>query len=376
MKTNSALRALGLAGLGSLIAVSAFAQQEGGYFYGGGSVGQSRARIDSENVAARQFGAGVSSTGATSDDRDKAYKIFGGYQVNQNLGFEAGYFNLGKYGISATTSPAGTLNGEIKSQGLNLDLVASVLFTSRFAGLARVGAIYAQTKASFSGTGAVTPNDPNPHSNGTNYKVGLGVQYAVTPSFLLRSEIERYRIDATPSNHANVDTLTVGVVFPFGRTEAPRKAVEAPYVAPAPVMAAAPMPPVMVPPERRRVQISAETLFTFDQADLRPEGKTALDNFANELKGSRFDVITVVGHADRLGTTAYNQTLSMQRADVVKTYLVSSGGLDAAKVSAVGKSETEPVTQPETCKGNKPTARLIACLQPDRGVEIEVTGSR
>ena len=55
MKTNSALRALGLAGLGSLIAVSAFAQQEGGYFYGGGSVGQSRARIDSENVGSIRF---------------------------------------------------------------------------------------------------------------------------------------------------------------------------------------------------------------------------------------------------------------------------------------------------------------------------------
>jgi OmpA-OmpF porin, OOP family len=129
-------------------------------------------------------------------------------------------------------------------------------------------------------------------------------------------------------------------------------------------------------PERQRVKISAETLFTFDHAELRPEGKAALDTFAQDLRGKRFEVVTVVGHADRLGTTAYNQTLSVQRADVVKSYLVSSGGLDAAKVSAIGKSENEPVTQPDACKGNKPTAKLIACLQPDRGVEIEVSSTR
>jgi OOP family OmpA-OmpF porin len=378
MTRTHTLRLLSVAALGALFSASPYAQQEGGYYYGGGSIGQSRANIDAGNVTARQFGPGVSANDTSSDDRDKAFKLFGGYQINRHFGVEAGYFNLGKFGISANTTPPGTLNGEIKSQGLNLDLVGTLPFTSRLSGLARVGAIYAQTKASFSGTGAATPNDANPSSNGTNYKVGLGLQYAVTPSFWLRTEIERHRIDATPGNHANVDVVSVGVVFPFGRDDSPvaRPVAAAPYVAPAPVvMAAAPPPPAVVAP-RRSVKISAETLFTFDKADLRPEGKAALDTFAQDLKGSRYDVVNVVGHADRLGSTAYNQTLSTQRAEVVKSYLVSSGGLDGAKVSAVGKSEAEPVTLPDTCKGDKPTARLIACLQPDRGVEIEVTGSR
>jgi len=297
----------------------------------------------------------VSATSTSSDDRDKAFKVFGGYQINRHVGLEAGYFNLGKYGISATTSPPGTLHGEIKSQGLNLDLVGTLPFTSRLAGLARVGAIYAQTKASFSGTGAATPNDPNPSSNGTNYKVGLGLQYQVTPSFWVRSEIERHRIDATPGNHANVDVISIGVVFPFGRDEGARRPMAAAaYVAPPPaVVAAAPMAPAAVAaPPLRSVKISAETLFTFDKADLRPEGKAALDTFAQDLKGSRYEVVSVVGHADRLGSTAYNQTLSVQRAEVVKSYLVSSGGLDGSKVSASGKSESAPVTQPDTCKGD------------------------
>jgi len=87
-------------------------------------------------------------------------------------------------------------------------------------------------------------------------------------------------------------------------------------------------------------------------------------------------VITVEGHTDRLGSPAYNQKLSLQRAESVKSYLVTPGGIDAAKISAVGKGESVPVTKPGECKGNKPSPKLIACLQPDRRVEVEVIGTR
>ena len=109
---------------------------------------------------------------------------------------------------------------------------------------------------------------------------------------------------------------------------------------------------------------------------VRPEGRAALDKFAQELKGPEFDVITVEGHTDRLGSTAYNQRLSTQRAEAVKAYLVTSGGVAAPKVAAVGKGEAAPVTKPEDCKGSKPNPKLIACLQPDRRVEVEVVGTR
>jgi len=55
---------------------------------------------------------------------------------------------------------------------------------------------------------------------------------------------------------------------------------------------------------------------------------------------------------------------------------VAEGRLDPAKVNAVGKSESMPVTKADDCKGTKKTAKLVACLQPDRRVEIEVTGTR
>jgi OOP family OmpA-OmpF porin len=87
-------------------------------------------------------------------------------------------------------------------------------------------------------------------------------------------------------------------------------------------------------------------------------------------------MVMVEGHTDRLGSAGYNQRLSLKRAESVKSYLVAMGGLSPAKVSAGGKGLTEPVTQPDDCRGMKRSARLIACLQPDRRVEVEVTGTR
>jgi OOP family OmpA-OmpF porin len=132
----------------------------------------------------------------------------------------------------------------------------------------------------------------------------------------------------------------------------------------------------MAAPVRQRVTFSAESLFGFDNSTVKPEGRQALDKFVADTKGTQFDVIGVEGHTDRLGTTEYNQRLSLRRAEAVKAYLVSTGGFAADKVNVVGQGESSPVTQAADCNGTRPTAKLIACLQPDRRVDIEVTGSR
>jgi OOP family OmpA-OmpF porin len=137
-----------------------------------------------------------------------------------------------------------------------------------------------------------------------------------------------------------------------------------------------PVAKAVVVPERRRVSFSAESLFGFDRSDIAPAGKAALDTFASDLRGTRFEVITVEGHTDRLGTAAYNQKLSARRAEAVRSYLVSVGGFDSSKVNAVGMGETHPMTAINACKGNKATPALIACLHPDRRVDVEVTGTR
>lgn len=155
----------------------------------------------------------------------------------------------------------------------------------------------------------------------------------------------------------------------------------APAPAPAPVRAApvvvtppSPTPVVAAPPVQKKLTLSADSLFDFDKVTIKPEGKMSLDKFAEELKSVEYKMVTVTGHADRIGTPRYNMKLSVRRAEAVKAYLVEHGGIASSKITAIGKGETEPVTKPGECRGQKVTKQLIDCKAPDRRVEVEVSG--
>jgi OOP family OmpA-OmpF porin len=68
--------------------------------------------------------------------------------------------------------------------------------------------------------------------------------------------------------------------------------------------------------------------------------------------------------------------LSTLRAEAVKDHLSGSAGIPANKITATGVNGANPVTRPADCTGQKPTPKLVACLQPDRRVEVEVSGTR
>jgi outer membrane protein OmpA-like peptidoglycan-associated protein len=123
-----------------------------------------------------------------------------------------------------------------------------------------------------------------------------------------------------------------------------------------------------------KVILDAGALFDFDGYELRPEGRAALDEFLGSLDGATLGTIRAVGHADRLGSEGYNQILSEDRAEAVKAYLVSKG-IEPGRVQAEGRGATQPVTKPGDCAGGK-SAKILACLQPDRRVGIEVAGTR
>jgi OOP family OmpA-OmpF porin len=149
----------------------------------------------------------------------------------------------------------------------------------------------------------------------------------------------------------------------------------APAPAPAPAPEPAPLqpeaPPAVLLPQK--ISFSADALFDFDKAILKPDAKSMLDELVSTLRGAEYDVILAVGHADRIGSEQYNQKLSLRRANAVKQYLVSKG-IAPDRISVEGKGESEPVTGAE-CKGLRGN-KLIQCLQPDRRVDVEVTGTK
>ena len=126
-------------------------------------------------------------------------------------------------------------------------------------------------------------------------------------------------------------------------------------------------------PAGEKVTVAADALFDFNKSTLRPEGKQKLDEVAAKADKLVLEVVIAVGHADRIGSAAYNQKLSEKRAASVKDYLVSKG-IPANRVYTEGKGSSQPVTKPGQCKGPK-SAKVIACLQPDRRVDIEIIGT-
>ncbi len=375
--------ALALGSLAGLAAPLAMAQETPGWYIGG-NVGRSTTTIDDPRISNGLAKQGLGGIVIADDDRGHGYKLFGGYQLNPNIGIEAGYVNLGHFGYRASTVPAGTLSGDMGVKGFNLDLVGTLPLVGGLSAIGRIGATSLRASDNFAATGAVVMpySSASPNQRSTGLKAGLGLSYAFNPSLSMRIEAERYRMKDGVGNRGNVDLVSVGLVYHFGAAPAPvPKAVVAapppvqmaPQPAPVVVAAAPPPPPPRAP---MRVSLAADALFDFDKSVIKPAGREQLDKLAADLRGIRYDTIQVTGHTDRLGSHDYNQKLSERRAQAVAAYLSQSGGIASARITARGVDGAKPVTSPGDCKGNKPTPALVACLQPDRRVDVEVKGER
>jgi OOP family OmpA-OmpF porin len=154
-------------------------------------------------------------------------------------------------------------------------------------------------------------------------------------------------------------------------------AVTRPPVQLEPALERAPLQPIRVPEEtvsRQTVSLSADAFFDFDKSQLKPRGMRILDDMAHTLVGAQYEAIFVTGHTDRIGGAGYNQRLSERRANAVRDYLVSKD-IFAGRIEAEGKGDTQPTTKSGDCSGPK-SPKVVACLQPDRRVDITVSGTR
>ncbi len=164
--------------------------------------------------------------------------------------------------------------------------------------------------------------------------------------------------------------LSAIVLLAFAGCAATPEPAPTPPPAPAP-QAPPPPPPPKPAPKPEKVTTASTVNFDFDRYVIRPDARSKLDDLVGKLRDVNLEVVIAVGHADRIGSDAYNMKLSVRRADSVKAYLVSKG-IGASRIYTEGKGERQPVKE---CKGDKKTKELIACLEPNRRVETEAVGS-
>ena len=203
------------------------------------------------------------------------------------------------------------------------------------------------------------------HSLRVSPMFAAGVEYALPslPELALRLEYQwltrvgKYRTQDSHNSSQDynpwIGSINAGLSYRFGQGAAP---VVAPEVV------------------SKTFNLSSDVTFAFGKANLKPQAKATLDGIYGEIAQINNANVAVAGYTDRIGRDEPNLKLSQRRADSVANYLVAKG-VPAQNISAVGHGKANPVTG-STCDAVKGRKALIACLAPDRRVEIAVNGTK
>lgn len=304
------------------------------------------------------------------------YGVFGGYQIlnqdNLGLAVELGYDDFGRVRYRSDAQPL----GKHTAHGAHLTLKGSYDVGSLvglngldFYGRAGVALVRSDLKI----TKAAYAADPEEHAtfDGKRKQHNLhvspvfaaGLEYAILPELAARLEYQWVnkvgRFNDEDGHRVNyspwIGSINAGVSYRFGQG-----AVAAPAMAPEVVS--------------KTFNLNSDVTFAFGKANLKPQAKATLDGIYGEIAQVNSAKVAVAGYTDRIGSDAFNVKLSQQRAETVANYLVQKGVATNA-ISATGYGKANPVTG-ATCDQVKGRKALIACLAPDRRVEIAVNGTK
>lgn len=291
--------------------------------------------------------------------------MFGGYQIlnrdNLGLAVELGYDDFGRV--------KGRYNGKTgqkhTNHGAHLSFKGSYEVLNGLDIYGKAGVALVRSDYKSYDLNGVRDHRAGRHSLRTSGLFAVGAEYAVLPELAVRLEYQwltrvgkyRQQDKANSSLDYNpwIGSINAGVSYRFGQG-----AVAAPAMAPEVVS--------------KTFNLNSDVTFAFGKANLKPQAQATLDGIYGEIAQINSAKVAVAGYTDRIGSDAGNLKLSQRRADTVANYLVQKGVATNA-ISATGYGKANPVTG-ATCDQVKGRKALIACLAPDRRVEIAVNGTK
>lgn len=207
---------LSVAVLCSLGASVAFGADDAWYL--GGSVGQAKSHYSSGDANSLGYDPGYQ-----LDDSDVGAKLFGGYSFTPNWGIELGYVDLGSTSFSGTSSGVATKD-KFTAEGITLFAEGIWPLRNNFSLLGKLGTIVAKTQYNcIQNCATISTNE----KTGAYAALGIGAQYKLTNSMLLRSEYERFNgikseatgggasAGASASWKSDYDLWSIGLVYKF-----------------------------------------------------------------------------------------------------------------------------------------------------------------
>jgi outer membrane protein OmpA-like peptidoglycan-associated protein len=114
------------------------------------------------------------------------------------------------------------------------------------------------------------------------------------------------------------------------------------------------------------VNLTNDILFDFNSSALRTESQRTLSDLATNFRNYPDEQVTVEGHTDSVGTPAYNQTLSEQRAAAVSNYLIDQG-VPSSRITPIGYGETRPKATNDTPEGRQLNRRVEIHIRATQG---------
>ncbi len=209
---SAVVSTLAVAGLG--IAAPSYAQ-----WYVGGSVGKSDIQFDNAAQSDQFLDLGFTNPSTVSNTKDTGYRIFGGYQLHKYFAIEGAYVDLGRFGFRTDVLPRGSLTGYTRIDGFELSAVGTLPLGERFGLFARVGALSAETRTSYTGDGSIETliGGDTQKRRSTELAYGAGAMFHINKNLSVRGEWSRYEKlgSVLTGGRTDANLYSLGLIYRF-----------------------------------------------------------------------------------------------------------------------------------------------------------------